>query len=300
MNTLCWNCRGMGNPWSVRQLRRWSHTYAPDIIFLSETMIKKNVVKALKDKLSFHNAFGVSSVGKAGVLCIFWREEIKFSLVSYSQNHISGDIEDGDKKWRFVGIYGWPKEEDKYKTWNLIRHLHADSEIPILFGGDFNEILCSDEKEGGVDRHRRAMDSFRETMDDLALCDLGSSGPWFTWERGNTAATKIRERLDRYLGSSTWVDMFPDVRVENLLRYKSDHSPIVTRCHVYNQRGRKGRGFRFETNWLLDETCEAFVQKTWDDSVGSGLFSRFEMLGRGLLVWSKEKFGKLNFSNHQD
>lgn len=191
--------------------------------------------------MGFHNAFGVSSVGKAGGLCIFWKEEINFSLVSYSQNHICGDIENGVQKWRFVGIYGWPKEEDKYKIWNLIRHLYADSEISILFGGDFNEILCSDEKEGGADRTRRAMVSFCEMMDELALCDLGSSGPWYTWERGKTTATKIRERLDRYLGSSSWLDMFPDVRVENLLRYKSDHSPIVTRCRKYNHGGKKGR-----------------------------------------------------------
>ena len=48
MNLLCWNCRGLGNPWSVRQLRRWSSFYAPDIVFVSETMINKNDVEALK------------------------------------------------------------------------------------------------------------------------------------------------------------------------------------------------------------------------------------------------------------
>lgn len=38
--------------------------------------------------------------------------------------------------WRFVDIYGWPKEDDdKHKTWTLIRHLCKESPYPILFGG---------------------------------------------------------------------------------------------------------------------------------------------------------------------
>lgn len=33
----------------------------------------------------------------------------------------------------------------------LIRHLCDETEVPILFGGDFNEILSYEEKEGGMD-----------------------------------------------------------------------------------------------------------------------------------------------------
>lgn len=55
----------MGNPRSVHQLRRWSNHYAPDIIFLSETMIKKNEAEVLKEQLSFKNAFAVASQGRS-------------------------------------------------------------------------------------------------------------------------------------------------------------------------------------------------------------------------------------------
>lgn len=66
MNALCRNCRGIGNPWSFRQLRRWSMSYTLGIIFLSETMIRKNDVEALKFQLGYKNTFGVASIGKAG------------------------------------------------------------------------------------------------------------------------------------------------------------------------------------------------------------------------------------------
>lgn len=134
MNLLCWNCRGMGSSRSVRQLRKWSSTYAPDIVFVSETMVKKNVAENLKEKLGYAHTFGVASRGKERDLCMFWREEVEFTLISFSQNHICGDIShNGARSWRFVGIYGCPREEDKHKSWKLLRHLCEEVDIPIIF-----------------------------------------------------------------------------------------------------------------------------------------------------------------------
>lgn len=157
----------MGNSWLVRQLRKWSSIFDPDIIFLSETMVNKQVAEAIKDCIGHRNAFGVASRGKAGGLCILWREDVSFSLVSYSNHHICGDVGEGDKKWRFVGVYGWAKEEEKYRSWNLIRYLCEESSLPM------RRILSYEEKEGGDDRVRREMAAFRDTVDDLSLHDLG-------------------------------------------------------------------------------------------------------------------------------
>lgn len=84
----------MGNPRSVNALRRWCISIAPDIVFLSETKVNKSVTENLKARLGFSNSFGVSSVGRSRGLCLFWYEEnISFSLVSFSNNHIAGEVE---------------------------------------------------------------------------------------------------------------------------------------------------------------------------------------------------------------
>lgn len=293
MNLLCWNCRGLGNPRSVRQLRKWSDHYAPDIVFVSETMINRIEVEALKSRLGFSNAFGVASVGRAGGLCIFWRAEVSFSLVSYSQHHICGDVEDGEKKWRFVGVYGWAREEEKHHTWTLLRHLCEDSVLPILLGGDFNEILCYAEKEGGVDRVRREMTNFRDTLDNLALRDLGYVGSQFTWERGRSPSTCIRERLDRFVCSGSWLDLYPSSVVEHTVRYKSDHSAIVIRPHKVRMPTGKTRRIFFETSWLLDEECEAVVRDNWTGTAGEVFPGRVASMAQSLLGWSANKFKNL-------
>ncbi|KAL2935220.1 Inhibitor of carbonic anhydrase [Bienertia sinuspersici] len=96
-------------------------------------MVEKVVVEQLSDKLDFQGAFGVSSWGRS-------RAE--------------------GKVWPFVGVYGWTNLEDKYKTWRLIRHLCIATTLPIMFGGDFNEILCMEEKEGGSNVTRRVVENF--------------------------------------------------------------------------------------------------------------------------------------------
>lgn len=183
MSFLCCNCRGMGNPRSVWALRHWGATLSPNIVFLSETMISREHAESLRWKLGFSNAFGVDSVGNSGGLCLFWKNEsIDFSLVSFSKNHICGDVvKEGAAPWRFVGIYGCPDSSNKYRTWELIRKLCEESDKPILLGGDYNEILAYEEKEGGAESERRDMGCFREVVDECGIRDLGYKGQWFTW-----------------------------------------------------------------------------------------------------------------------
>lgn len=94
-----------------------------------------------------------------------------------------------------------------------------------------------EEKEGGSDRVRREMAEFREEVDVCCLRDLGYEGKWYTWEKGKTVETRVHERLERYLASQSWLNMFPSAHVEHLLGYKSDHTAILVRHE--ERRGRK-------------------------------------------------------------
>ncbi|KAL2930942.1 hypothetical protein RDABS01_036352 [Bienertia sinuspersici] len=166
----------------------------------------------------------------------------------------------------------------KYKTWELIRNLYNEN-IPMLFGGFYNEILNQMEKEGGAETTRREMSKFREVMDEFNLQDLGYSGSWYTWERGATSSTCARERLDS------------NGRASN--SFKVDNAPIlVDGTHGMRKPRRSKRGFKFETMWLLDEGCEKVVKEEWEKIVGSN-----SALGLGLSyswrsIWSVVAFVK--------
>lgn len=71
------------------------------------------------------------------------------------------------------------------------------------------------------------MDAFRGAIDTCGFRDLGFRGSIFTWKRGTTPGSFVRERLDRFLADSEWCDMFPNYNVRNFPMYCSDHAPIL-------------------------------------------------------------------------
>ena len=106
-------------------------------------------------------------------------------------------------EWRLTGIYGEPRWEDKYKTWDRLRVIHQNNNLPWLIMGDLNEILFGHEKEGGNPRPRQFMKVFHDTLDDCNLHDIGSIGDNFTWHRG-----AMRESLDRAMGAASWSQLY--------------------------------------------------------------------------------------------
>ena len=165
----------------------------------------------------------VISDGKSGGLLLLWKKELVVSLRYKMSNYI--DVFVGSNRnnvWRFPGLYGEPKWQDKYKAWKRLRDLHATVALPWLVMGDFNEILYPFEKEGGNLRPVQFMENFRYALDDCGLSDCGYIGEKFTWHRGG-----IRERLDRVVANEAWKNRFVDGVLQNLDYGHSDHRPIL-------------------------------------------------------------------------
>lgn len=68
---------------------------------------------------------------------------------------------------------------NRHETWNLLRSLNSGSSLPWVVGGDFNEILDTQEKTR-AQRAIRQMEDFHATLDDCGLQNLGFSRYQFT------------------------------------------------------------------------------------------------------------------------
>ena len=112
--------------------------------------------------------------------------------------------------------------------------------------GDFNEIIGLLEKEGGRIRPKRQMELFLEVINFYALRDLGFVGPKFTWLFQQRDGFQIRERLDRALGSTDWLDLFPRATLHHLSSLVSDHSPLS--LHLQNRLVREVKEGCFDLN----------------------------------------------------
>lgn len=104
---------------------------------------------------------------------MLWKEEVDLHVQTCSSNHIDALIFiNGNPTWRWTGFYGWLEEQQKKESWHLLKHLHSRCSFPWLGCGDFNEILCSEEKQGGIPKLLQPMQKFRATLLHCRLVDM--------------------------------------------------------------------------------------------------------------------------------
>ncbi|KAJ8750263.1 hypothetical protein K2173_014178 [Erythroxylum novogranatense] len=176
--------------------------------------------------------------------------------------------------------------------------------------GDFNEITYGFEKQGRRIGPVRQMTEFRNALDGCGLIDLGSRGPWFTWETGNTPRTNIRERLDRGVATSSWREIFSNCEINHLSHSFSDHCPLLLDTNLGVTRKRTKFPFRFESSWCMEDDCEEEIRKIWTNC-DLDISGKLNAVSEGLTHWSKnttaawfkrtkELKRKLDKLNHRD
>ncbi|MBA0671620.1 hypothetical protein Goklo_025395 [Gossypium klotzschianum] len=197
------------------------------------------------------------------------KQVMSTGVCSYSKRHIYVIVEDIERgvKWRLTGFYGSPYVQDRYDSWEILKRLSTGVEMPWLVCGDFNEIMYGFEKRGGLPRNERRMKSFRKTLEDCQLYDVGFEGSWFTWERGNLPNTNIRERLDRGVANLGWISIFSRVKAQHLIHTFSDHCPILIGT-TENEARVQNSIFRFEAWWLIEDSFIDVVKGLWEKSSG--------------------------------
>ncbi|PWA73584.1 hypothetical protein CTI12_AA146360 [Artemisia annua] len=239
------------------------------IIFLMETRIHDSETRGFRYIFPHYNVLVINFVGRTGGLLLFWKKDCDLAVENFSRNHIDFLVkEDGGNVWRGTGIYGWPTQQEKFRTWALLRSLQSYQRRPWVCFGDFNEVLYAYEKAGRRGCNINQMTAFLEACNFCNLEDMSATGVKFTWSNGRRGAANVRKRLDRFLTAVDWLDLFPGASFHNLARIASDHSPILCRLLPLV---KKTPVFRFESMWLRDESIHEVVQDAWANALGSGL-----------------------------
>lgn len=227
MSSISWNCQGIGLPWKMQFLSDVIRQIKPKFVFLCETLCRKEKMEWVRVKLGYDGIITVDPQGRSGGLAMLWRDVEHVKLMSYSQSHIDTEvITDGSEKWRLTGFYGEPNRNLRKRTWDLLRNLSRDANLPWCVLGDMNNITSQSETRGGANYPRWLVEGFNETIAEVGLVDLELVGHQFTWERGRGTTSWIETRLDRALTSKEWLDIFPLAKLYNLEGSPSDHSVI--------------------------------------------------------------------------
>ncbi|KAK3200122.1 hypothetical protein Dsin_023537 [Dipteronia sinensis] len=263
-------------------------------------------MEKLRVQLGYSSKLVVNSIGKSCGLCIFWDEIIDVTLLTYSHEHIDVTIkEKGRQHWRFTGFYGHPERSQRHHSWTLLRRLAGMSCLPWVCMGDFNEVLCDDEKLGGSSKRWREMSDFREALADANLEDMGFMGAKFTWSNKRDVASSVLGRLDRGLCNKGFRSLCSRFVIRHMEFWGSAHRPHVLECpdatNVYNPV-KKSRRFFFEECWTKDSECKEIVDLVWRDKGYNckiqSVLNNIDRCGRLLNEWNARKRKHLQQNLH--
>jgi hypothetical protein len=205
MNLLALNSRGLGLDTAVGELRDLVRSFNPVVVFLCETKPKKRYMEKLQWSMGFRHGVCVEGKGKGGGLALWWKDGVDVEVRSWCQFYIDAKISCDNISWRFTGIYGEPRSDLRGKTWDILRYLRSQDNLPWLCAGDFNEILTHDEQLGGNERSESRMMNFRDYLADCRLMDLGYKGYPFTWSNRRAGEANIQARLDCAMGTAKFL-----------------------------------------------------------------------------------------------
>nr|POE62199.1 hypothetical protein CFP56_39527 [Quercus suber] len=191
---------------------------------------------------------GIRCDGKSGGLALLWKEGVDARFKSCSNVHIDVVVREfsSSPPWRAMGSYGQPKSEKMYILWQLLEALQDQCEMPWIVFGDFNEIVYSYEKLGGLERDGKWMAKFRDYLDKCGLFDLGFVGHRFTWCNGRHGDQRTKLRLDRMVANEDWLRLFPEASVHHFSMSYFDHCMLVLALKCNQPRKPVKKRFMFE------------------------------------------------------
>lgn len=292
MKHLSWNCRGLGNPRAVRHLRDLVKSHNPTLLFLSETLVKKDVIAELSSKLGFADFFAVDVVGRSGGLAVLWKSVLNCRVIGSSANFVDVHIlENSIPVWRLTCYYGLPDRERRHEAWEMLRQLARVDPLPWCIFGDFNDMLFASDKSGKHPHPQNLLDGFRSVIEDCELTEVELTGGEFTWEKSKGTPNWVRERLDRAFAENNWWQKFPLCKLTVTHTIYSDHDPIILEL-LDMSYSRKQFRFRFENIWLKEPSFHEEVSSYWQGIPTIFLLPKLISVSSFMAKWGRNFFHK--------
>ena len=121
MSPLVWNCRGLGNLRTEKELSALIWAKDHSVVFIVETRADVTRLKNIKGKLEIYNLFVVPRINREGGLVLFWKNSIDVNIETFSKNHIDSIINKGkEDAWRFIGFRGKLATHLRHESWSKL------------------------------------------------------------------------------------------------------------------------------------------------------------------------------------
>lgn len=149
---MAWNCRGESFLTALRHLSLLIKTNQPDILILVETRCPINVIDKIMNTTQFNSFVATEVVGFYGCIWTLWNsDDLTLDCLSVDEQIINVVVRyHSQQPWLLSAIYASPNHIFRRDLWDYLSCMGQVVDIPWLLVGNFNQILWSDEKKGGL------------------------------------------------------------------------------------------------------------------------------------------------------
>ncbi|XP_071738932.1 uncharacterized protein [Rutidosis leptorrhynchoides] len=264
MKILSVNVRGFGVAGKFSWVKGLCLSEKPDITVFQETKCM-NVNDFWVHQLWGHNDVGYAqkdAIGNSGGGDFFLA--IRGTWVGFGHDKI------------VVNIYGPHCDSDKKKMWETLDNLMMGVDSGWVLCGDFNEVRSHEDRLNCVFHEARAR-KFNEFIVRNNLIEVPINGRKFT--RISDDGTKF-SKLDRFLVSNNFINLWNDLSINVLDKMESDHCPLVLHDGV---------------DKVIIEGWNKDVRGYKKDCV---FRDKLKNVKAELKDWSKKEFGNLDEENN--
>lgn len=200
MSFLFWNVRGAAGRVFPNTIKTLRSMFPFDVLVIFEPRVSGKKARRIIRRLGFNNHLIEEAEGFAKRIRILWDDNrIDMKLLIANHQAVTMLVTFAGKSWILTSVYASPKSAVRKGLWNLLNDIPNIVDLPWFVAGDFNEIVCANEKVG-----RRATfvsTGFGQWIQRHGLADVGYIGQQHTWFRveNNKIVTKVR--LDRGLAN---------------------------------------------------------------------------------------------------
>lgn len=239
MKVLSWNVRGMGNP-----QRRMVIIEVLSFNKVQIAMIQESKLSSMSDKIQretwggrFCKCVCVDAVDSAGGIILLWDYCTNTVLdIYYGKFSVSAWVEDSsnNSRWFVTSVYGPHSSQRPMDFWKELDAIKGRWNGTWCVGGNWNVVRFPSEKLGGC-RTSPDMQAFSDWINSNSLIDLHLSGAAFTWSSHQSLPSM--SKLDRFLVTTDWLELYLEVCQMALPKTASDHCPILldSRCERCGQ-----------------------------------------------------------------